>query len=204
MGFESDEEWAAGKSTRLPRGDQDRRDRRRDSRRRDERLLPLPPRRRGAARAFSAAGRHCASPPGEREVGRRRGRPLPCRPRGCPSADQPRPTSRFATSWSATRPSPEAVEYPDTRQISVMAFTESQLGTPALGHAHAGRLRRRSRSCMSLKRASSVASVFFDAALRRHSRTRASTSASGCGRSGSSAGSRSGRSPSAQGCPRAF
>jgi uncharacterized cupin superfamily protein len=28
------------------------------------------------------------------------------------------------------RPSPEAVEYPDTRQISVMAFTESQLGRP--------------------------------------------------------------------------
>jgi uncharacterized cupin superfamily protein len=27
-------------------------------------------------------------------------------------------------------PSPEAVEYPDTRQISVMAFTESQLGRP--------------------------------------------------------------------------
>jgi len=31
---------------------------------------------------------------------------------------------------ASTRPSPEAVEYPDTRQISVMAFTESQLGRP--------------------------------------------------------------------------
>ena len=30
----------------------------------------------------------------------------------------------------ATRPSPEAVEYPDTRQLSVMAFTESQDGRP--------------------------------------------------------------------------
>ncbi len=30
----------------------------------------------------------------------------------------------------SNRPSPEAVEYPDTRQISVMAFTESQLGRP--------------------------------------------------------------------------
>jgi len=28
----------------------------------------------------------------------------------------------------SNRPSPEAVEYPDTRQLSVMAFTESQLG----------------------------------------------------------------------------
>jgi uncharacterized cupin superfamily protein len=28
----------------------------------------------------------------------------------------------------ANRPSPEAVEYPDTRQLSVMAFTDSQLG----------------------------------------------------------------------------
>jgi uncharacterized cupin superfamily protein len=31
---------------------------------------------------------------------------------------------------ASTRPSPEAVEYPDSRQISVMAFTESQLGQP--------------------------------------------------------------------------
>ena len=30
----------------------------------------------------------------------------------------------------STRPSPEAVEYPDTRQLSVMAMTESQLGRP--------------------------------------------------------------------------
>jgi uncharacterized cupin superfamily protein len=28
----------------------------------------------------------------------------------------------------SNRPSPEAVEYPDTRQLSVMAFTDSQLG----------------------------------------------------------------------------
>lgn len=31
---------------------------------------------------------------------------------------------------ASNRPSPEAVEYPDTRQISVMAFTQSQLGRP--------------------------------------------------------------------------
>ena len=30
----------------------------------------------------------------------------------------------------STRPSPEAVEYPDSRQLSVMAFTASQLGRP--------------------------------------------------------------------------
>lgn len=30
----------------------------------------------------------------------------------------------------ANRPSPDAVEYPDSRQLSVMAFTESQLGRP--------------------------------------------------------------------------
>lgn len=30
----------------------------------------------------------------------------------------------------ANRPSPEAVEYPDSGQLSVMAFTESQLGAP--------------------------------------------------------------------------
>jgi uncharacterized cupin superfamily protein len=31
---------------------------------------------------------------------------------------------------ASNRPSPEAVEYPDSRQLSVMAFTESQLGRP--------------------------------------------------------------------------
>jgi hypothetical protein len=31
---------------------------------------------------------------------------------------------------ASNRPSPEAVEYPDSRQLSVMAFTESQLGSP--------------------------------------------------------------------------
>ena len=31
---------------------------------------------------------------------------------------------------ASNRPSPEAVEYPDSRQVSVMAFTESQLGHP--------------------------------------------------------------------------
>ena len=31
---------------------------------------------------------------------------------------------------ASNRPSPEAVEYPDSRQVSVMAFTKSQLGTP--------------------------------------------------------------------------
>lgn len=30
----------------------------------------------------------------------------------------------------SNRPSPESVEYPDTRQLSVMAFTESQFGRP--------------------------------------------------------------------------
>jgi uncharacterized cupin superfamily protein len=30
----------------------------------------------------------------------------------------------------SNRPSPEVVEYPDTRQLSAMAFTESQLGGP--------------------------------------------------------------------------
>ena len=30
----------------------------------------------------------------------------------------------------STRPSPDAVEYPDSRQLSVMAFTESQDGRP--------------------------------------------------------------------------
>jgi hypothetical protein len=30
----------------------------------------------------------------------------------------------------SNRPSPEAVEYPDSGQLSVMAFTESQLGEP--------------------------------------------------------------------------
>lgn len=30
----------------------------------------------------------------------------------------------------STRPSPDAVEYPDSRQLSVMAFTDSQFGRP--------------------------------------------------------------------------
>ena len=31
---------------------------------------------------------------------------------------------------ASNRPSPEAVEYPDSRQLSVMAFSDSQFGAP--------------------------------------------------------------------------
>ena len=31
---------------------------------------------------------------------------------------------------AGTRPSPEAVEYPDSRQLSVMAFSKDQFGRP--------------------------------------------------------------------------
>ena len=126
--FESDEEWAAGKSTRLPRGD-----------------------KIGATVAEIAPGRtsglyhfhHGA----EEMLVVLRGRPTLREPSGERRLDEgdvvhfavgPEGAHQLRNETDepvrylmvSTRPSPEAVEYPDTRQISVMAFTESQLGRP--------------------------------------------------------------------------
>ena len=126
--FESDEEWAAGKSTRLPRGDQI-----------------------GATVAEIApdttSGLYHFHHGAEELLVVLRGRPTLREPSGERRLDEgdvvhfavgPEGAHQLRNETDepvrylmvSTRPSPEAVEYPDTRQISVMAFTESQLGRP--------------------------------------------------------------------------
>jgi uncharacterized cupin superfamily protein len=126
--FESVEEWAAGKSTPLPRGD-----------------------KIGATVYEIAQGQtsgyyhfhHGAEellvvlrgrptlrdPSGERRLDEGDVVHFPVGPDGAHQlinrTDEP---VRYL--MAANRPSPEAVEYPDSRQLSVMAFTDSQLGGP--------------------------------------------------------------------------
>jgi hypothetical protein len=50
--------------------------------------------------------------------------------RTAPTSSSIARTSPVRYLMVSNRPPREAVEYPDTRQISVMAFTESQLGRP--------------------------------------------------------------------------
>ena len=126
--FESDEEWAAGRSTRLPRGE-----------------------KIGATVAEMPAGgtsgfyhfHHGAEellvvlrgrptlrePAGERELAEGEVVHFPVGPPGAHQLIN-RTAEPVRYLMASNRPSPEAVEYPDTRQISVMAFTDSQLGSP--------------------------------------------------------------------------
>jgi hypothetical protein len=91
-------------------------------------LLPLPPRRRGASRR---AARAANAPPaaGERTLEEGDVVHFPVGPDGAHQLiNNTNEPVRYLVA--SNRPSPEAVEYPDSRQISVMAFTESQLGRP--------------------------------------------------------------------------
>jgi uncharacterized cupin superfamily protein len=126
--FESDEAWAVGKSTRLPRGD-----------------------KIGATVAEMSAGGTSGSyhfhHGAEELLVVLRGRPTLREPAGERVLEEgdvvhfavgPEGAHQLLNRTAepvrylmvSNRPSPEAVEYPDTRQISVMAFTESQLGRP--------------------------------------------------------------------------
>jgi uncharacterized cupin superfamily protein len=124
--FESDEEWAARKSTRLPRGDKI-----------GATLYEISPGDTGGLYHFH----HGA----EELLVVLRGRPTLREPAGERALEEgevvhfrvgPEGAHQLINNTGeavrylmvANRPSPEAVEYPDSRQISVMAFTESQLG----------------------------------------------------------------------------
>jgi uncharacterized cupin superfamily protein len=125
---ESDEEWAAGKASRLARGHQ-----------LGATVYEIAPGRTSGYYHF----RHGAEellvvlrgrptlrePSGERELGEGDVVLFPVGPGGAHQllnrSDEP---VRFL--MAANRPSPEAVEYPDSRQLSVMALTESMDGRP--------------------------------------------------------------------------
>ena len=126
--FESDEEWAVGKSTRLPRGDKI-----------GATVAEMP--------AGGTSGFYHFQHGAEELLVVLRGRPTLREPTGERVLDEGdvvhftvgaegahqllnRTAEPVRYLMVSNRPSPEAVEYPDTRQISVMAFTESQLGSP--------------------------------------------------------------------------
>lgn len=126
--FESDEEWAADKSARLPRGAKlgatlyeigpgGTSGLYHFHHGAEELLVVL----RGRPTLREAAGERVLE---EGEVVH-----FPVGPDGAHQLlnRSDRPVRYLVAS---NRPSPEAVEYPDTRQISVMALTESQLGRP--------------------------------------------------------------------------
>ncbi len=124
--LESDEEWAAGKSTRLPRGEKI-----------GATVYEIAPGRtsgmyhfhHGAEELLVVLRGHptLREPDGERVLGEGDVVHFPVGPAGAHQlinrSDEP---VRYLVA--SNRPSPEAVEYPDSRQLSVMAFTDSQLG----------------------------------------------------------------------------
>lgn len=125
---ESHEEWAAGKSTRLPRGE-----------RIGATVYEIAPGRSGGLYHFHHGAEELLvvlrgrptlrEPGGERVLEEGDVVHFPVGPDGAHQllnrSDEP---VRYL--MVANRPSPEAVEYPDSRQLSVMAFTDSQLGGP--------------------------------------------------------------------------
>jgi uncharacterized cupin superfamily protein len=125
---ESDEEWAAGRSTRLPRGD-----------RIGATVYEIDPGRSSGLYHFHHGAEELLvvlrgrptlrEPAGERVLEEGEVVHFTVGPEGAHQllnhTDEP---VRYLLA--ANRPSPEAVEYPDSGQLSVMAFTESQLGGP--------------------------------------------------------------------------
>ena len=126
--LESDEEWAAGRSTRLPRGEKI-----------GATLYEVDPGRTSGLYHFHHGAEELLvvlrgrptlrERAGERELAEGDVVHFVRGPEGAHQlinrTDEP---VRYLVA--ANRPSPEAVEYPDSRQVSVMAFTESQLGRP--------------------------------------------------------------------------
>jgi uncharacterized cupin superfamily protein len=126
--LESDEEWAAGRSTRLPRGEQ-----------LGATVYEIDPGRTSGLYHFHHGAEELLvvlrgrptlrEPGGERELREGDVVHFPVGPAGAHQLLN-RTDGVVRYLFVATRPSPEAVEYPDSRQLSVMAFTESQLGRP--------------------------------------------------------------------------
>ncbi len=126
--LESDEEWAAGKASRLPRGRQI-----------GATLYEIDPGRTSGFYHFHHGAEELLvvlrgsptlrEPAGERVLAEGDVVHFAVGPDGAHQltnhTDEP---VRYL--MVANRPSPEAVEYPDTRQLSVMAFTESMDGSP--------------------------------------------------------------------------
>jgi uncharacterized cupin superfamily protein len=126
--LESDEEWAASRSTWLPRGVKI-----------GATVYEIEPETTGGFYHFHHGAEEMLvvlrgtpilrTPDGERmlEVG-----DVVHFPVGPDGAHQliNRTTEAIRYLMVSNRPSPESVEYPDTRQVSVMALTESQFGTP--------------------------------------------------------------------------
>jgi len=125
---ESDEEWASGKSTRLVRGEK-----------LGATVYEIAPGRTSGLYHFHHGAEELLvvlggaptlrSPGGESLLGEGDVVLFPVGPDGAHQllnrTDAP---VRFL--FVANRPSPEVVEYPDTRQLSAMALTDSQLGGP--------------------------------------------------------------------------
>jgi uncharacterized cupin superfamily protein len=123
---ESEEEWAAGKSTRLPRGEKI-----------GASVYEIAPGRTSGLYHFHhgaeellvvlAGSPTLREPAGERVLEEGEVVHFPVGPAGAHQlingTEEP---VRYV--MASNRPSPDAVEYPDTRQLSVMAFTDSQLG----------------------------------------------------------------------------
>ena len=126
--FESDEEWAVGKSTRLPRGEKI-----------GATVAEIAPEGTSGNYHFHHGAEELLvvlrgrptlrEPAGERELEEGEVVHFPVGPDGAHQLIN-RTVEAVRYLMVSNRPSPEAVEYPDTRQISVMAFTESQLGRP--------------------------------------------------------------------------
>lgn len=125
---ESDEEWSADRSTRVARGEQI-----------GATVYELRPGTTGGLYHFHHGAEELLvvlrgrptlrGPAGERELAEGEVVLFPVGPDGAHQllnrTDEP---VRYL--MASNRPSPEAVEYPDSRQLSVMALTESQLGRP--------------------------------------------------------------------------
>lgn len=124
----SDEEWSASRSTRLPRGE-----------RIGASVYEIDPGTSGGLYHFHHGAEELLlvlrgtptlrTPDGERELAEGDVVHFPVGPDGAHQLIN-RSADRVRYLVVANRPSPEAVEYPDTSQISVMAVTESQLGRP--------------------------------------------------------------------------
>ncbi len=126
--FSSDEEWTASRATRLPRGKMI-----------SASVYEIDPGTTGGSYHFHHGAEEILlvlrgkptlrTPEGERVLVEGDVVHFPVGPEGAHQLinRMPEPVRYLMV---ANRPSPEAVEYPDTNQISVMAFTESQVGRP--------------------------------------------------------------------------
>ena len=126
--FESDEPWDASRKTRLPRGDKI-----------GATVYEIDPETTGSEYHFHHGAEELLvvlrgrltlrSPDGERVLEEGDVVHFPVGPVGAHQTIN-RTSEPVRYLMLSNRASPESVEYPDTRQVSVMALTESQFGSP--------------------------------------------------------------------------